>query len=99
MKSTDADPPYETLEIGTPKDYSSDMYRYYFEVGENEGSAQTIIQEYLGPDKSKFLNSLPHGYEIDLAIQCVPDLVSLFDKGGIGIYQVVRVAKLNQEWE
>ena len=29
MKSTDATPPYETLEIGTPKDYASDMYRFY----------------------------------------------------------------------
>ncbi|MBI9044962.1 MAG: hypothetical protein JEZ06_10780 [Anaerolineaceae bacterium] len=99
MKSTDAKPPYETLEIATPRDYTSDMYRFYFEVGEYQGSAKTIIQDFLGPEKSKSLVSLPHGYEIELAIQCVPDLIQNLVNDGIGIYQVIRYAKLAKDWD
>jgi len=98
MKLTDAKPPYESTEIGTPKDYTNDMYRYYFEVGESKSTAQIIIQSYIGPEKSQEMISLPHGYEFELAIQCVPDIVSDLVKGGIGVYQVVRYAKTNNEW-
>jgi hypothetical protein len=39
MRSDDARPSYETSEIGTPRDYTGDLYRYYFEVGEADGRA------------------------------------------------------------
>ena len=50
MKSTDASPPYETSEIGTPLDYTSDLYRFYFEVGEHDEAAKKIILKYMGPE-------------------------------------------------
>jgi len=34
MKLTEADPFYVSEEIGTPKDYTDDMYKVYFEVAD-----------------------------------------------------------------
>lgn len=99
MKSTDAVPPYETLEIGTPKDYSNDLYFFYFEVGEFNEHALKIIREYLGPERMKHLRSLPHGYEFELPIQCVPDLVQRLVNQNVALYQVVRYAKSNKTWD
>jgi hypothetical protein len=99
MKSSDAVPPYETKEIGTPKDYTSDAYRCYFEVGEHENRALEIFHAYLGPKKSKSLISLTHGFEVELAIQCVPDLVRELVSADVGVYQVIRIAKTDREWE
>ena len=83
---------------GTPRDYSSEMYRIYFEVGEYEELAKKIIEDYLGPERSKTLITLPYGYECELAIQCVPDIVALLAKSNIGVYQVVRYAKTSDVW-
>jgi hypothetical protein len=88
----------ETSMRGTPRDYSSDMYRVYFEVGEHEELAKKIIEDYLGPERSKTLIALPYGYECELAIQCVPDIVALLAKSNIGVYQVVRYAKISDVW-
>ncbi len=71
IKSTEATPPYETSEIGTPLDYTDDLYRFYFEVGENNGIAKNIIANFLGEAHSKSMITLQHGYEIELPIQCV----------------------------
>ncbi|QRN84411.1 hypothetical protein JR338_09675 [Chloroflexota bacterium] len=87
------------MEIGTPKDYSSDMYFIYFEVGEINEQALKIIQEYLGPEKKNHLRQLPHGYEIEMPIQCVPDVVRELVGQDIGIYQIVRYAKSDKSWE
>ena len=34
--------------IGTPKDYTESLYRFYFEVGEYNDLAKTIITDFLG---------------------------------------------------
>ena len=98
MKSTDATPAYETLEIGTPADYTSDMYRFYFEVAEYEQTALKIIENYLGEERSALLVKRDHGYELELAIQCVPDLTSELVNGDVGVYQIVRYAKTKNSW-
>jgi hypothetical protein len=41
---------------------------------------------------------LAHGYETELPIQCVPDLVRLLSAENIAVYQVVRYAKTNGVW-
>jgi hypothetical protein len=98
MKSSDATPPYETLEIGTPLDYTSDMYRFYFEVGVVDDIAETALLRFLGPKRVESLVHLAHGYEIDLPIQVVPDLVQVLVNAGVGIYQIVRYAKTRSVW-
>ena len=47
LKNTDAKPPYETLEIGTPLDYTNDVYRVYFEVPGSTHESKKIITAFL----------------------------------------------------
>lgn len=98
MKNTDAEPAYETLEIGTPLDYTSDVYRVYFEVREHEGMVKEIISDFLGAERAKKVATLAHGYEIELPIQCIPEVVKLLTDRNIAVYQVVRYAKTNSTW-
>ena len=95
MKNTTALPPYETLEIGTPRDYTSDAYRVYFEVGGHDLGAREIIAEFIGSEKAKGIIAVSHGYEIELPIQCVPEIVQKLVIKNIAVYQVVRYAKTN----
>jgi hypothetical protein len=99
MKNNEADPPYETLEIGTPLDYTSDVYRVYFEVREHDGIVLGILTDFVGEDRAKGIIQLAHGYDIELPIQCVPDVLGLLCKENIAVYQVVRYAKSNITWE
>ncbi len=98
MKSTDAAPAYETLEIGTPLDYTSDIYKVYFEVRENDGLVLKILTEFLGDKKASGIHALAHGYELELPIQVIPEVVRLLSQNNIGVYQVVRYAKTNNTW-
>ena len=98
MRLTDAVPPYESSDIGTPKDYSSDVYRVYFEVSDPHGAAGKIIADFVGPHRAASMIVLAHGYETELPIQCVPDLVRMLSAENIAVYQVVRYAKTNGVW-
>lgn len=98
MKSNDADPPYETLEIGTPRDYTSDIYKVYLEVGKTDDVILNIFTDYMGVDKARNITVLTHGYELELPIQVIPEVVSLLSKNNIAVYQVVRYAKTNSTW-
>ena len=77
MKLTDADPPYESTEIGTPSDYTSDLYRVYFEVPDPSGIARKIIADFIGRERASTIIALAHGYETELPIQCVPEILRL----------------------
>ena len=98
MKSTNAQPPYETLEIGTPLDYTSDMYKVYFEVREHDGLVLKLLTDFLGDERASDINTLAHGYELELPIQVIPEVVRLLSQNNIGVYQVVRYAKTNSTW-
>lgn len=75
--------PRELSLRGTPRDYSTDMYRVYFEVGEHDGLARRTIEGCLG---------------CEVAIQIVPEIMAALLKHNIGVYQVVRYAKTNSVW-
>jgi len=95
LKNTDARPAYETLEIGTPLDYTSDVYRVYFEIADSTNEGKKIISDFIGRERSEKIVTLTHGYEIELPIQCVPDVVRLLTSANIAVYQVIRYAKTN----
>ena len=99
MKSNEAEPTYETLEIGTPLDYTSDVYRVYFEVNDHAGKALKVLSDFLGEAKAKQIFKLAHGYETEMPIQCVPDVVRLLCEENIAVYQVVRYTKTGKIWE
>jgi len=98
LKNTDAKPPYETLEIGTPLDYTNDVYRVYFEVPGSTHESKKIIAAFIGQERAEKIVTLAHGYEIELPIQCVSDLVRLLTHAYIAVYQVVRYEKTNGTW-
>ncbi|MEZ8093094.1 hypothetical protein L4D00_08050 [Photobacterium swingsii] len=98
MRSDSADPAYETLEISTPLDYTTDMYKVYFEVRDHDGKAYAIIAAFVGDDRVDTITRLAHGYEVPLPIQCIPDIVRMLAEHNIAVYQVIRYAKLNQSW-
>lgn len=84
---------------GTPKDYSDVLQRVYFEVGEFEGIARSAIIRFLterARDHAAFdfdaslLKQRPHGYEVDLPIQLVPEVVRALAAANVAVYQVIR---------
>ena len=85
MQRNEAEPPYDTLEIGTPLDYTSDVYRVYFEVHEYEGAVFRILSDFLGENRSQSVIQLAHGCEVELPIQCVPDVVRLLCEENIAV--------------
>lgn len=85
-------------EIGTIKDYSEDMYKVYFEVGEYEESALTVLMAVVGERHSDKVVSLEHGYEVELPIQCIPEVVRLLSEENIAIYQIVRRERTDSKW-
>ena len=90
MKLTEADPSYVSEEIGTPKDYTDDIYKVYFEVADIEEKIFNILKTY----SSTAVEKLTHGYEAVLHIQIVPDIIREISSHNIAIYQVIRYAKL-----
>ena len=99
MNSSNADPPYEISEIGTPLDYTEDLYRFYFEIIDTNGVAERALNSFLGSEHAKRLHRLRHGFEMDLPIQSVPDLIRSLSGENIAIYQVVRHAKVDRTWQ
>jgi len=98
MMSDRANPPYQTSEIGTPLDYTEDLYRFYFEIRDTNGAAEQELNRFLGRERANNLCRLTHGFEMDLPIQCVPDLIRVLSAKNIAIYQVVRYAKVDGTW-
>ncbi|PKH87743.1 hypothetical protein [Colwellia sp. Bg11-28] len=86
------------MRIGTPRDYSEDMYKVYFELGEWEGRALDILSSFVGEYHSKQILHLEFGYEVAMPIQCIPDVVKLLSKNNIAIYQIVRGGKIEEAW-
>jgi hypothetical protein len=98
MTSDKATPPFETRNIGTPFDYTENLYRFYLEVPDIDGSTESLIRDFLGAGRSAELQRLTHGFELVMPIQCAPDLVRRLTGANIAVYQVVRYAKVAGAW-
>ncbi|MEA3336700.1 MAG: hypothetical protein U9R25_12370, partial [Chloroflexota bacterium] len=85
-------------EIGTPKDYTDDLYLVYFEVGEYQERAKAILESYLGEDRKVSIRTLAHGYIVEIALQSTPDIVKRLVDENIAVYQVNRLAKSDGRW-
>ncbi|PKH70826.1 hypothetical protein CXF96_13400 [Stenotrophomonas sp. Betaine-02u-21] len=75
------------------------MYRVYFEVGEWQRVAREAISAFLlerSRDHPAFhfdpgsLQRVDHGYELDLPMQLVPEVVRALAERNVAVYQVVR---------
>ncbi|MEP2978241.1 MAG: hypothetical protein ABJO86_02070 [Lentilitoribacter sp.] len=85
--------------IGTPKDYSDTLYKYYLEVAEHEQMAFDTIKELFGMDRLHLITPIDHGYEIIMPIQLAPDLLRNLLNKNLAIYQLVRFAKTSGRWD
>ena len=84
--------------IGTPLDYSEELYRFYLETVDVDGTAERVLTSFLGPRNAKRLHRLAHGFEFAAPIQCAPDLIRLLTQENIAVYQLVRQAKAEGTW-
>jgi hypothetical protein len=98
MSSGDTSPPSERRVIGTPLDYSEDLYEFYVEIVDIDGTAERVLRDFLGPRHAKRLRRLAHGFEFAAPIQCAPDLIRLLTQQNIAVYQLVRRAKAEGSW-
>jgi hypothetical protein len=98
MTSNDSKSTLPVSITGTLGDYSEDLYRHFFEVADTDGIAKGVFLKYLGAERSVLLRAVDNGYELDIPIQCAPELVRLLAKDNIAVYQVVRLAKSEGRW-
>ena len=84
--------------IGTPLDYSEELYRFYLETVDVDGTAERVLASFLGPRHAQRLHRLAHGFEFVAPIQCAPDLIRLLTQDNIAVYQLVRQAKVEGAW-
>lgn len=84
--------------IGTPLDYSEDLYEFYLETVDVDGIAERVLRSFLGPRHAKRLRRLAHGFEFAAPIQCAPDLIRLLTQENIAVYQLVRQSKVEGAW-
>jgi hypothetical protein len=84
--------------IGTPLDYSEDLYGLYVETVVIDGTAEQVLRDFLGPRHTKRLRRHAHGFEFAAPIQCAPDLIRLLTQQNIAVYQLVRRAKVEGSW-
>ena len=98
MQHDDSGASYATSEIGTPRDYTEDLYHFYLEVLDVDGAAERLIREFLGERHAARLRRLTHGFEMVMPLQCAPDLVRRLAGANIAVYQLVRFAKTAGSW-
>ncbi|MEY3359504.1 MAG: hypothetical protein RLZZ537_1219 [Pseudomonadota bacterium] len=89
---------------GTPRDYSDQLYRVVFEIGEHEGLGKRIIMDYLTANghrvdpQSYLLQTTPYGYELEIPMQVIPEIIQALNREKVAVYQVVRIAGPYGSW-
>lgn len=76
--------------LGTPRDYTDRRHSFYFELADPEGMPSVILKEWLGPDRFAQVVRHPFGFQIEMPIQEVPDVIRRLVNADVAIYQVVR---------
>jgi len=87
-----------SADIGTPRDYSENMYRFYLELADCSHNTRRLIEEFLPQHHAARIADLDHGFEIEMPIQCAPDLIRHLLGSNIAVYQLVRFAKTKGQW-
>ncbi|KLN62398.1 hypothetical protein WH96_02525 [Kiloniella spongiae] len=90
--------PDDIATLGTPKDYSANLYKFYLEVVDFDGTVLKIVKTYFGEARASFITPIDHGYELIMPIQAAPDLVRELSLENLAIYQLTRYAKVSGSW-
>ena len=81
---------YNDKILGTPRDYSDRRHSFYFELADPEGLPSVVLKEWLGPARFAQVVRQPHGFQIEMPIQEVPDVIRRLVTANVAIYQVAR---------
>ena len=98
MAAADPSNQSDVTTMGTPLDYSETVYRFYLEVADRRAATRRLIEEFLPQHHASQIVDLDYGFELEMPIQCAPDLVRLLSNENIAIYQLVRLAKTKGRW-
>jgi hypothetical protein len=88
----------ETVDVGTPRDYSEHVNRFYLELADCSQTTRRLIEKFLPQHHAARIVDLDYGFEFEMPIQCAPDLLKHLISKNIAIYQLVRIAKTNGHW-
>jgi hypothetical protein len=75
-----------------------------FEIGEHEGLGKRIIMDYLTANghrvdpQSYLLQTTPYGYELEIPMQVIPEIIQALNREKVAVYQVVRIAGPYGSW-
>lgn len=97
MDTTETEQPHGS-EMGSPRDYSERMYRFYLELADCCGKVRQMIEEFLPKQYAAKILKHDYGFELEMPIQCAPDLVRLLSSHNIAIYQLVRLSRSKNQW-
>lgn len=85
-------------DVGTPRDYSEDMYRFHLELADCGDATRHLVEEFLPQHHAIRIATLEYGFELEMPIQCAPDLVRYLTSKRVAIYQLVRLGRTNSYW-
>jgi hypothetical protein len=88
----------ETPHVGTPRDYSEHVYRFYLELADRSHTTRRLIEKFLPQHHAAHIVDLDDGFEFEMPIQCAPNLIRHLISKNIAIYQLVRLAKTRGHW-
>ena len=84
--------------IGTPGDYSENLYRFYLELADCSPDTRRLLEDFLPQYHALRITDLDQGYEFAMPIQSAPDLVRHLLDRNIAVYQLVRLARAKGQW-
>ena len=84
--------------IGTPGDYSENLYRFYLELADCSPDTRRLLEDFLPQYHALRITDLDQGYEFEMPIQSAPDLVRHLLDRNIAVYQLVRLARAKGHW-
>ena len=87
-----------TADIGTPRDYSEGMYRFYLELADCSDATRRLIEAFLPPHHASRIVELDYGFELEMPVQCAPDLIRQLASQNVAIYQLVRLGRTKNQW-
>jgi hypothetical protein len=79
--------------VAPPRDYSDRAYRFYLELADCREHVRRKIEAFLPEAHAARVVECAHGFELEMPIQCAPDLVRHLAGQNIAIYQLVRLAE------
>lgn len=83
-----------TENVGSPNNYSEDLYRFYLEVVDQESTVKNNLSDFLGPAHQGSISDAIYGYEFDMPIQCTPEVVRILSFKNITIDQLIRIRRV-----